>query len=37
MRTGDRIRDVIDAQIRMREKLLVVLSSASIESGECPA
>ena len=32
LRTGDRIRDVIDAQIRVREKLLVVLSSASIES-----
>jgi len=32
IRTGDRIRDVIDAQIRVREKLLVVLSSASIKS-----
>lgn len=32
MRIGDRIRDVIDAQIRVREKLLVVLSAASIAS-----
>jgi hypothetical protein len=32
MRTGDRFRDVIDVQIRVREKLLVVLSSASIDS-----
>ena len=32
MKTGDRIRDTIDQQIRLREKLLVVLSSASIAS-----
>ena len=32
MKTGDRIRDTIDQQIRLREKLLVVLSSASITS-----
>ncbi len=32
MKTGDRIRDTIDQEIRLREKLLVVLSSASIAS-----
>ena len=32
MKMGDRIRDTIDQQIRLREKLLVVLSSASIAS-----
>jgi uncharacterized protein YjbI with pentapeptide repeats len=32
MKTGDRIRDLIDAQIRVRGKLLIVLSSASIDS-----
>jgi hypothetical protein len=32
MKAGDRIRDTIDQQIRLREKLLVVLSSASIAS-----
>jgi hypothetical protein len=32
MKIGDRIRDTIDQQIRLREKLLVVLSSASMHS-----
>ena len=32
MKTGDRIRDTIEQQIRRQEKLLVVLSSASIAS-----
>jgi hypothetical protein len=32
MKIGDRIRDTIDQQIRLRDKLLVVLSSTSIES-----
>ena len=32
MKIGDRIRDTIDQQIRLREKLLVILSSASIAS-----
>jgi uncharacterized protein YjbI with pentapeptide repeats len=32
MKTGDRIRDTIDQQVRLREKLLVILSSASIVS-----
>lgn len=32
MRTGDRIRDVIDVQIRVHEKLLLVLSESSVAS-----
>jgi uncharacterized protein YjbI with pentapeptide repeats len=32
MQTGARIRDIIDQQIRLRDKLLVVLSSASLAS-----
>jgi hypothetical protein len=32
MKMGDRIRDTIDQQIRLRQKLLIVLSSASIAS-----
>ena len=32
MKAGDRIRDTIDQQIRLREKLLLILSSASIAS-----
>jgi hypothetical protein len=32
MKVGDRIRDTIDQQIRLREKLLIVLSSASLAS-----
>jgi hypothetical protein len=32
MKIGDRIRDTIDQQIRLREKLLIILSSASIAS-----
>jgi hypothetical protein len=32
MKTGDHIRDTIERQIRLREKMLVVLSSASIAS-----
>jgi uncharacterized protein YjbI with pentapeptide repeats len=32
MKIGDRIRDTIDQQIRLREKLLLILSTASITS-----
>ena len=32
MKIGDRIRDTIEQQIRLRQKLLIVLSSASIAS-----
>jgi TIR domain len=32
MKIGDRLRDTIDQQIRLREKLLLVLSAASIAS-----
>ena len=32
MKAGDRIRDTIDQQIHLREKLLLILSSASIAS-----
>jgi hypothetical protein len=32
MKAGDRIRDTIEQQIRLREKLLIILSSASIAS-----
>src|SRR5262249_24643071 len=32
IKIGDRIRDTIDQQIRLRQKLLVILSSASIAS-----
>jgi len=32
MKMGDRIRDTIDQQIRLREKLLIILSAASIAS-----
>jgi uncharacterized protein YjbI with pentapeptide repeats len=32
MKMGDRIQDTIDQQIRLREKLLVILSAASITS-----
>jgi len=32
MKAGDRIRDTIEQQIRLREKLLLILSSASIAS-----
>ena len=32
MKIGDRIRPTIDHQIRMREKLLVILSESSIQS-----
>jgi hypothetical protein len=32
MKIGDRIRDTIDQQVRLREKPLSVLSSASIAS-----
>lgn len=33
MRTGDRIRDTIDEQIRVHEKLLLILSESSVSSG----
>lgn len=32
MRTGDRIRDTIDEQIRVHDKLLLILSESSVES-----
>ena len=32
MRTGDRIRDTIDEQIRVHEKLLLILSESSVSS-----